>query len=158
MKTKAFLLAAFCVSAGAVRAQNPAPRVGSDVPRFAQSIALEMVQLISSGDSAARARFVEKNFSAAGITTNGRDAQRMLKRLREQSGGVRLASVERAGGNTFVTVHAPARQRLALINMGWDRTDSTKLRLVEVLKAWNPRIDSIRWPEERLPAAALKAR
>jgi D-alanyl-D-alanine carboxypeptidase len=157
MKTKVLLVAACCVSADVVHAQNSAPRVGSDVPRFAQSIALEMVQLISSGDSAARARFVEKNFSAAGITNNGRDAQRIIKRLREQSGGVRLVSVERAGGNTFVTVHAPARQRLALINMGWDRTDSTKLRLVEVLKAWNPRVDSIQWPEKRLPESALKS-
>lgn len=69
----------------------------------------------------------------------------MLARLSAQAKGLEIVKLDSVGNNTMVTVRANAQPRLALVNLGWNRADTDKLRYVELLKAWNPAADTVNW-------------
>lgn len=120
--------------------------------------ALQLVGAMNSADSGARARTIAHYLSAAVWPLRGAATERLFARIHEQSGGVEIARIEPAGRSTFVTLRSRRHPRLVLVNLGWDRADTTKLRVIEVLKAWHPGSDSLEWLGSARTEAELSAR
>jgi Beta-lactamase class C and other penicillin binding proteins len=133
-------------------AQAPNPATHPLAPR-----AIHEILAATSADSATRTAVVARWLTPAAFSAQGAATARLLGRLHEQGGALDTVRVETQGTHTLVTVRASRVPRLALLNLTWDRADSTHLRLIEVLKSWNPRADSLTWPTTKLSEAALVA-
>ena len=127
-----------------------APVIVPGVGATAQAVARELVAALDSPDSATRAAFLARTVDEKTLATRGAEFGQLLRRLHEQGGGFDIVKLEPVGRDTFLTVRSRAHPRLALVDLAWSRDDSTRLRDLEVLKAWNPAVDSIAWPATRL--------
>jgi CubicO group peptidase (beta-lactamase class C family) len=146
--------AAAAQAAGAPAPVIPVAAVGAGRDATARAF----VAGAASGDSAERARALAAHLTPSALAEHGTETARLFRRVHEQGGPLTVVRVEPAGRNTFVTARSARRPRLLLLDLAWDRADSTRLRHVELLKAWDPAADRVAWPE-RAPAtdAALGA-
>ena len=142
------------------------PRHARGVAGAALLVALAAFPARAQDVSASRATFARALIAAAAVDSSVvaaalaprfptadsarlTEAIRMLVRLSAQAKGLEIVKLESVGANTLVTVRATAWPRLALVNLGWNRTETDKLRYVELLKAWNPAADTVNWSPVR---------
>ncbi|MFL5543115.1 MAG: hypothetical protein ACJ792_00270, partial [Gemmatimonadaceae bacterium] len=114
------------------------------------SVARELVTAINSIAAEAGESFIAQRL-ASSVSTSDRGAiLALLDALHEESGGLEVLRIEAIGSGRFITARARAFPRLVLLNIAPDRHHPDKLAVVEVLKSWNPKTDSIGWPDKRL--------
>ncbi|MFL5586001.1 MAG: serine hydrolase domain-containing protein [Gemmatimonadaceae bacterium] len=114
------------------------------------SVARELVTAINSIAAEAGESFIAQRL-ASSVSTGDRGAiLALLDALHEESGGLEVLRIEAIGSGRFITARARAFPRLVLLNIAPDRHHPDKLAVVEVLKSWNPKTDSIGWPDKRL--------
>jgi len=142
----------------AAAAQSHAAAAAPGVSAAAAAAARAFVAGVGGADSAARARALAAHLTPAALAERGDDIARLFARVHTQGGPLTVVRLEPAGRNTFATVRSGRRPRLLLLDLAWDEADTTRLRHVDLLKAWDPAADSIAWPR-RAPAtdAALGA-
>jgi CubicO group peptidase (beta-lactamase class C family) len=136
----------------------PAAPAAPGVSAATAAAARAFVAGVGSADSAARARALAAHLTPAALAERGDDLARLFARVHAQGGPLAVVRLEPAGRNTFVTVRSARRPRLLLLDLAWDEADPTRLRHVDLLKAWDPAADAVAWPR-RAPAsdAALGA-
>jgi len=120
------------------------PALAQDVNSVRAAFAREVIATAARGDSAALSTILAPRFPGDGAERLG-EAAGMLVRLGQQAKGMDVVKIDAMDGNTMVTVRAAGWPRLALVDMGWDRTDPGMLRSVELLKAWDPAADKVAW-------------
>src|SRR5512142_2591695 len=120
------------------------PAFAQDLNTARAAFAREVIATAARGDSAAISTVLAPRFTADGAARLA-DATGMLARLGEQAKGLDVLKIDAMDGNTMVTVRAAGWPRLALVDLGWDRTDPAKLRSAELLKAWDPAADRVAW-------------
>ena len=130
-------------AAAVLAALSPLPARAQDVSAMHATFARELITAARS-DSAAVAAVLGPLFASAD-SARLREATGMLVRLPAQAKGLEIVKIDSVGTNTMMTVRAAAWPRLALLNLGWNRTDTGKLRYIELLKAWNPAADTLNW-------------
>jgi CubicO group peptidase (beta-lactamase class C family) len=74
----------------------------------------------------------------------------LLEDLQNESGGVQIVRIEAIGRGRFITVRSNRYPRLSLLNVAPDGAHPDKLGVIEQLKSWNPKTDSIVWPNRAL--------
>jgi D-alanyl-D-alanine carboxypeptidase len=109
-----------------------------------------LVAAINSNSAHDRAAFIEHNLSNTVAPADRAEITALLDNLHEESGGLDVVRIESIGRGRFITVKAHGFPRLALLNISPDRNEPGKLGVIEVLKSWNPRTDSVSWPKEKL--------
>jgi D-alanyl-D-alanine carboxypeptidase len=125
-----------------------APVQGQDINASRATFARRLVEVANGGDTSTVDALISSRFPVSD-SARRMEATRMLTRLATQAKGLAIVKIDSVGANTMVTVRAAAWPRLALVNLGWNRTDTDKLRYVELLKAWNPAADTVDWRPAR---------
>jgi CubicO group peptidase (beta-lactamase class C family) len=128
-------------------AQAPLPASGV-VPSL-DSLGRAVVAAIN-GNEAHRAGFLDQRVSLALPTAGRQEISELLRDLHSESDGLDIVRLEPVGSGLFLTVKARRYPKLALLNVVPDRSDPKKARVVELLKSWNPKSDSLHWPREKL--------
>ena len=132
-----------CLPAGA-RPQAAVPDSNLD------SVSRALIAAINSSDPSARRSFIDQALSTDVSGRDRSDVAELLIDLHDESGGLEILKIEPIGRGRFITVKASGYPRLALINLAPARSQPDKLGVIEVLKSWNPKTDSVVWPNEPL--------
>lgn len=127
-----------------VSGAQSAPPLGLD------SVARSLIAAINSDESRVRSDFIAQHL-AGSVSTEGRaEISALLNDLHDESGGLQIVRIEPIGRGRFITVKSTRYPRLSLLNIVPDRTQADRLLVVELLKSWNPKTDSIVWPDRPL--------
>jgi CubicO group peptidase (beta-lactamase class C family) len=109
-----------------------------------------LVAAINSTDAQVRSDFIARNL-AGSVSAQGRaEIAALLEDLHDESGGLQIIRIEAIGRGRFITVRSNRYPRLSLLNIAPDRAQPDKLGVIEQLKSWNPKTDSIAWPNRPL--------
>ncbi len=118
-------------------------------PTWLDSASLALVAAINSTSPLDRSGFIERRLATT-VSPDERDrAAALLEDLHDESGGLDILRVEPIGRGRFITVRAMKYPRLALLNIAPAGDLPGKLAVIELLKSWNPKSDSIAWPTQR---------
>ena len=110
------------------------------------SLSRALVASINSNDAAARRSFIDSNLSSGVSASDRAEILALANDLHEESGGLEVVKVEHIGRGRFITVRSRAHPRLSLLNIAPSRDGSGTLGVIELLKSWNPKTDSVAWP------------
>jgi CubicO group peptidase (beta-lactamase class C family) len=150
MRTSTSTIVAALLAALAARSVT-----AQDLSAAHATFARGLIDAANGRDTSAIAALLSPRFPVADSARRA-EAVRMLAGLAAQAKGLEIVKLDSVGNNTMVTVRAKAQPRLALVNLGWNRTDTDKLRYVELLKAWNPAADSVDWSPARSTREMLR--
>jgi CubicO group peptidase (beta-lactamase class C family) len=114
------------------------------------SLSRALVAAINSSSPADRTSFLAKNLAGGVPAADRNEITALLDDLHDESGGLDIVRLEAIGRGRFITVRAHAYPRLALLNISPDRSEPSRLGVIELLKSWNPKTDSIAWPKQKL--------
>jgi D-alanyl-D-alanine carboxypeptidase len=117
------------------------------------SLSRALVAAINSGSSQDRSDFISRNLARGEGPTDRAEALALLNDLHDES-ALELVQIEPVGSGRFITVRALRYPRLALLNIAPDKNEPARLRVIELLKSWNPRSDSVDWPDRNLSSDA----
>jgi hypothetical protein len=130
----------------AIAAVAPSPSPTSQISSNLDSTARALVAAINSSDPKARTDFIDRALATDVSAADRTDLASLLSDLHDESGGLEMLKVEPIGRGRFITAKATRHPRLALINIAPARSQPDKLGVIELLKSWNPKSDSVIWP------------
>ena len=124
----------------------------AQMPRdsYLDSTADALVAAINASSPAQREDFLASNLASDLSAANRNEISGLLRDLHDESGGIDVVKIERIGRGRFVTARARNHPRLTLINVAPSPAQPSRLATIEVLKSWNPKSDSIKWPARAL--------
>lgn len=128
-------------------AQAPLPASGI-LPSL-DSLGRAVVAAVN-GNKADRDGFVDHRISSALPAAGRQEINDLLRNLHDESGGLDIVRLEPVGSGLFLTLKARRHPKVALMNVVPDGSDPAKARVVELLKSWNPKSDSLDWPKAKL--------
>jgi len=137
------------IAAATLISSNPS-LAQTETGRDLDSLSRSLIAAINSSDRSARESFVAENLTSNVPASERSETVALLEDLHRDSGGLDILRIESPGRGRFITVRARRHPRLALINISPVRNQPDKLGVIEVLKSWNPKSDSVRWAEAPL--------